>query len=278
MDKRLRTLLSSGRMGAPLLFTGPAGVGKRTAALELAKTLNCEGEIAPCDACRSCRKIAAGIHPDVQMIDFSHQARFFDEAMEDQRSLRIEMVQAMKRTLAQKPFEGRWKVTIIDEAHHLTSDASNTLLKLLEEPPPRTLVILLTDHRDQLLSTIRSRCQTVQFRGTPVEEKPSEPLKQAEHLWDQLAPLTPPKWLTLRRQWDHPGKAQRQVAEDLLQALLAVGRQRLPAEDRRLPEVLRAVLDALTAIRQNSHPRIVWDALSLQLHEILRYDPYLLRQ
>jgi len=149
----------------PLLFHGPEGTGKRTLALEMAKALNCTNKRADsCDACNSCRKITAGNHPDVRVVNLEYQAVEREEAVAKQQTLRIETILEERRRLLQSAVEGSWKVTIIDEAHRLTADAANVLLKILEEPPPRTALFLLTAFRDRLFATLLSRCQPVRFR------------------------------------------------------------------------------------------------------------------
>src|SRR5258706_7753573 len=169
----------------PLLFYGPEGAGKKGLALEVAKVLNCTagseggriGVSAPnrpiaepptqsggCDACLSCRKIAAGNHPDVRVIDLAWQAALRKEPLEKQQALRIETVLAERHRLFQSSLEGPWKGSILDEADRLTADAANDLLKVLEEPPANTAIILVTPLRDRLLATSVSRAEPVRFR------------------------------------------------------------------------------------------------------------------
>src|SRR6266700_2924531 len=175
----------------PLLFYGPEGVGKKELALEVAKALNCVKQSGDgCDSCLSCRKIAAGNHPDVRVIDLAWQAAVRKEVLEKQQALRIETVLAERHRLLQSPVEGPWKVSILDEAHRLTADAANVLLKILEEPPANTAIILVTAFRDRLLQTIVSRCQPVRFRylerAPQLSHEEIEAHRQAEYLWDSL--------------------------------------------------------------------------------------------
>src|SRR5258706_4861690 len=131
----------------PLLFYGPEGVGKKMLALEVAKTLNCA---TACDQCLSCKKITAGNHPDVRVINLAWQAAERKEPLEKQQNLRIETVLTERHRLLQSSVEGSWKVSIIDDVHRLTADAANVLLKILEEPPPTTAIFLVTPFRDRL--------------------------------------------------------------------------------------------------------------------------------
>jgi DNA polymerase III subunit delta' len=149
----LRRALATGRVAHAYLLCGPAGCGKHTTALALASALCCED--APgegCGRCSSCERIASGNHPDVQTLEREGAARIVP----------IETIR--KRVLAQlghPPHEGRARVFLIEEAASLQSAAANALLKTLEEPPARTHFLLCTTAPDQLLPTIRSRCQRV---------------------------------------------------------------------------------------------------------------------
>ena len=152
--------LATGRTPHAYLFSGPQGVGKRAAALSLAQALNChqgEGIDDGCGACQSCRKIARGLHPDVQVIG------------PDGATLKIEQVRALEADAALGPYEAKRKVFILDSAEKMTEQAANALLKTLEEPPGRTVIVLLTTTPSALPSTIVSRCQTVTFSAIPPE-------------------------------------------------------------------------------------------------------------
>lgn len=146
--------LAAGRIAHAYLFTGPGGIGKRAAALALAQALNCQrGEAVDdgCGACQSCRKIARGLHPDVQVIEPGGA------------TLKIEQVRALQADAALGPYEAKRKVFILDRAEKMTEQAANALLKTLEEPPGWTVIVLLTTTPSALPSTIVSRCQMVTF-------------------------------------------------------------------------------------------------------------------
>src|SRR5207248_2547611 len=119
----------------PLFFYGPEGAGKRTVAVELARALNCQKPqgVEACGSCLACGKIAAGKHADVLILDTAYQALVRGEPVEKQQSLKIETVLEERQRLYQTATEGGWKVSIIDEAHRLTADAANVLLKVMEE-------------------------------------------------------------------------------------------------------------------------------------------------
>jgi DNA polymerase-3 subunit delta' len=158
-----------GRLAHAYLFVGPVGVGKRLFAEELAKALLCEsppsGErIEACDRCASCLQVEAGTHPD-----FFTAVRPADKA-----NLPIEMMQDLCRGFSLKSARGRGKVAILDDADDLDDPislhaAANCFLKTLEEPPPRSVFILVGSSIDRQLPTIVSRCQVVRFRPLPPE-------------------------------------------------------------------------------------------------------------
>lgn len=134
-----------------VIFSGPRGLGKATVARELAATLNCLGDVA--GKCVNCRQIEAGNFPDLILVERAEKP-----------SLTIEQVRGLTSELALRPFaHGGVRVVLIDQANLLTPEAQNALLKLLEEPPARTLIILVAEHPEILLLTVRSRCQVVRF-------------------------------------------------------------------------------------------------------------------
>jgi DNA polymerase-3 subunit delta' len=158
-----------GRLAHAYLFVGPVGVGKRLFAGELAKALLCESEskakrLEACDHCPSCIQVEAGTHPD-----FFTAARPAEKA-----NLPIEIMQELCRGFSLKSARGRGKVAILDNADDLDDPitlhaAANCFLKTLEEPPPRSVFILIGSSIDRQLPTIVSRCQVVRFRPLPLE-------------------------------------------------------------------------------------------------------------
>ncbi|MBI2167504.1 MAG: hypothetical protein HYU34_04575 [Candidatus Omnitrophica bacterium] len=144
----LATQLRRQRIGHAYLFTGPEGPDKIELALGFARSLNCEREkvFEACD-CLSCRKIEKGIHPDVR--------RFGQD--EKSRSIKIEEMRALIHEASLKPYEGRWKVYLVEGAERLTPEAANALLKTLEEPAGRSVFLLLVENKSHLLDTLQSR-------------------------------------------------------------------------------------------------------------------------
>jgi len=170
--RRLAAIVLTGRIPGALLFSGQQGVGRRSSALAFAKALNCtenhrlgssrnrpadpspEKMIAaanPCGHCRACRKMSSGSHPDLIQIAPKGSA------------IKIDQIRQLQHALAMTPYEARQRVVIIADAHAMTPEAGNALLKSLEEPPERTTLILVAHQATDLLPTIVSRCQHLRF-------------------------------------------------------------------------------------------------------------------
>lgn len=156
----LRCSLDGGRLSHAYLFIGPRHVGKMTLAQNLAQALNCQGEDRPCGNCHSCHAIASGNHPDVQVIGRSN---------EGSKEIGIDQVRQMQHAAALKPFQGSYRVFIIDGAEHLSGEGANSLLKTLEEPAPNVVIILLTANEGLLLPTIVSRCHRIELPPIPTD-------------------------------------------------------------------------------------------------------------
>lgn len=168
----LTTLLRNGTIPHALLFTGIEGIGKQSAAMVFAMACNClnpdpahrfqgrpdhpaaqhrPATTHPCESCKACRKIQSGNHPDV--ITIKPSGPF----------IRIDQIRDLCYTLALKPFEADFRVVVITDAQVMNPAASNAFLKVLEEPPERTILILIAGHTSDLLPTIVSRCQHIRF-------------------------------------------------------------------------------------------------------------------
>jgi len=162
----LKKYLESGRIPTAFLFLGPEGIGKAFVARTLAKALNCaDGPLDPCDRCPSCLKIGKNGHPDFYILGDSP-----DEKKGDSSAVKIEQIRQLQNRINLKAYEAKSRVVIIDNAHNLTAESSNALLKVLEEPPPDTTFIIISSKPTLLFKTIISRCQLLRFSAlSPAE-------------------------------------------------------------------------------------------------------------
>jgi len=134
------------------IFSGPEGIGKKMVAKIIAQQLNCTGEAGrPCENCSSCSKIQKEQHPDLHIIQNA------------EAQIKIEDIREILRQANFRPYEGRVKVFIIDNAHKLNLEAANSLLKVLEEPPKDVLIILVTHKPQNIIKTVLSRCKAIKF-------------------------------------------------------------------------------------------------------------------
>lgn len=139
------------------LFTGPGGVGRRTLALRLAQAINCPQPLAPgepCLTCRTCSRIERMQHPDLAVV----------QAEQVGGTLKVEQIRELQRSLALSPYEGRYRIALLlrfEEAH---PSAANALLKTLEEPPDRVILLLTAESPESLLPTVASRCEVLRLR------------------------------------------------------------------------------------------------------------------
>jgi DNA polymerase III subunit delta' len=166
-NSQLTSLLRKGTLPQSLLFSGPDGVGKKTLAQLLAALGNCKGKIPGqddlCGKCSSCIKALSGNHPDIYL--YSTISRDGTKGA----SIKIEDMRNLRKEAHYRPFEGSLRFFIIDEAEKMTEEAANCILKVLEEPPPTTRIILITAFPGKLLPTILSRCQSFRFRSLPAD-------------------------------------------------------------------------------------------------------------
>lgn len=160
IKKLLQRAVAERRIGQSLLMTGPRGVGKYQFAIALAQILNCDqpSEGDACGKCIPCKKIAGGEHADVQT--FTNEGTF----------IKVDKMRDMSRDAQYRPYEGRHRICIIDEADRMNLASANSILKTLEEPPESTLIVLVSANPYRLPDTIRSRCQVLNFAGLTARE------------------------------------------------------------------------------------------------------------
>jgi len=157
VSESLKKIVKSGKIPHAFLFSGPKGTGKTSAARILAKIINCESKHPPCDRCEQCTSITKGTNLDVIEMDAaSHRG--------------IDDIRILKDAVKLSPSCAKKKIYIIDEAHMLTTEASNALLKTLEEPPAHVVFILATTNAEKLIGTIRSRTTHIVFRKATTQE------------------------------------------------------------------------------------------------------------
>ncbi|MFA4984453.1 MAG: DNA polymerase III subunit delta' [Candidatus Omnitrophota bacterium] len=148
----LRRAIQEDSVAKAYLFSGPEGIGKRRAALEFAKAVNCrDNDADSCGECGCCLKIDNNRHPDVRLIEG------------ESGTIRIDDIRQMQREINLRPYDAQLKVYIIDNAHNLNAESSNALLKTLEEPPAHSVIVLVSSKPSLLFKTVISRCQIVRF-------------------------------------------------------------------------------------------------------------------
>lgn len=160
----LRGQLARGELRHAYLFTGPAGVGRRTLALALAQALACShpnrDPATPCQTCRDCLQMAHQTHPDLTIV----------QAEEPGGTLKVDQMRALQRSLNLTPYQARYRVALLlrfEEAH---PSAANALLKTLEEPPPQVKLLLTAEDVDALPPTVVSRCEVLRLRPLPPDQ------------------------------------------------------------------------------------------------------------
>ncbi|MBN2430464.1 MAG: DNA polymerase III subunit delta' [Acidobacteria bacterium] len=157
----LHQSILAGTLAQAYIFSGPDGLGKKRLALNLARSLNCRAGspgLYFCGQCSSCRKINTGNHPDVQVI------------LPETKVFKIDQIRQLIQDIQFLPSEGNRRLFILEGAERMNEEAANSLLKTLEEPPTKSILVLLTTNFYALLPTIRSRCQIMKFMPIPTTE------------------------------------------------------------------------------------------------------------
>ncbi|MFA5117547.1 MAG: DNA polymerase III subunit delta' [Candidatus Omnitrophota bacterium] len=195
--ERIKQYLRAGTITGTYLFSGPQGVGKTSVAQTMAAALNClKEDDDACGECSSCKKISKRQHPDVHMVNdldaggvpeepeggVGYKSRKLQEPGEE---IKIEGIRQLQKEINLRPYEGRKKVFIVQEAHTMTLEAAHAFLKTLEEPPANSVIILVSSKPSLLLNTIISRCKV--FKFAPLKRDTLEDiLRKSAHLDEAL--------------------------------------------------------------------------------------------
>ncbi len=165
--QQFRRAVGRGRLATSFLFVGPGGIGKFTFTMRLAQALLCQEhdplELDPCGVCESCIQMDARAHPDLMIVSKPPEKAFVPLELligDEQHRMR----EGLCHQIGLKPFRGGRKIAVIDDADYLNIEGGNCLLKTLEEPPPKSVLILIGTTAARQLPTIRSRCQIVRFQ------------------------------------------------------------------------------------------------------------------
>lgn len=277
----LEKAAQEGKLAHLLIFHGGSTQTRREAGQRLAQVLNCLDieNRGPCLQCSACRKISSGNHPDVWTLE---SARL---------SIGIEQVLGWQERLYRKHYEGKYKVALVEQAEVLTTPAANALLKVVEEPPERTLIILSTQNAEGILPTVRSRAQSV-FFPDPSEAEWFKSLENTDHgeaeAAYRLSGGTPDLagdileygvkvvegWMqefysaVMNRNFTKLFPlfpVEKKQALVLLQVMAIQGQQELGGQHS-VPALL-AVKRAIEEIGQQANPRLVMEVLALELFQ-----------
>ena len=237
----LGSQIGNSRIPQVYLFHGPFGVGKRQMAISLAKALNCERG-GGCGKCSSCAKIERCVHPDVQIVFPIPQSGKADELAEwferarasnfklsftRKTSISIDTVRALSSTTSIRPLEATFRVVVIIDADRMTVEASNAFLKVLEEPSPHSIFILVTERPHHLPKTVWSRCQPIRFRSLSVREITDALVKKGMER-DRVDLASRLAGGSLGRALFYSSPERLKIRARLVQGFLALAEKRLP--------------------------------------------------
>lgn len=244
----LKGHLKEDRISHAYIFSGDEHSGKEELALAFGAALNCleKKYFQECE-CNSCHKIAGKNHPDIHIVGED----------EDARSIKIETIRESIAAAALKPYEGKYKVFIFKDAPRLTIDASNAILKTLEEAPAHTIFILLAEAKANLLETIQSRAFEIRLKPLAFQET-KIPLGFASEIknkaWEEIL---------------EEGGVTRDAVQKNLEILITFFRERLPGASGQAQEAYLEALDLLIeskdALESNTNPKLVASRLAMQL-------------
>ena len=252
--------LRTAQLPHAFIFTGNA---KEKQAIALAAALECQQpkeDYSSCGVCVSCRHMLAGTHPDVFYL------------VPNGNTHKAEAMRELVSNASQSRFCGRYQIFILTQAESMSVEAANTLLKLLEEPVPGTVLILLTDMPDQLLGTILSRCQLYQFseeNGANDVECPPEIFRDAETFLSQLPSLPLYAVLLKGREYDGDRESFRYFLYALLQLFhaAAIGERALSLSFQAVLDSADLIEKALALLERETNQKMLADVVLLKLRQ-----------
>jgi DNA polymerase III delta prime subunit len=278
----LERSLESGRLHSAYLLSGP-GEAPRRAALHFVRGIVCRAASGrPCEACDACRRSQPGEEIEIDGTGKrgplyrhvgDHADLLWTERGPDDTRVRIGQIRALQHALRLRSGEGGRRAAVIADAEWLNQESQNALLRLLEEPPPETSVVLVTASSAGLLATVRSRCQRVVFRAGSGESLADPERAETLARLESLAAASLPDLLD----WAEQFRGQRAVAAAGVEALLASGSAFLCQRIRERAHVPGPGLDALLAahrdlascrkvlVQRNANPQMVAERALLAL-------------
>ena len=166
---QLARAVSTGRVNHAYLFTGPAGIGRRTLATTFAQALVCTADTnaRPCGECSACRRVSTGQFPDVTTLSLESQLATSQRRDSRNTVISIETIRELRSSVSLRPMEASWRVAILEDVDRLSREAYDALLKTLEEPPPFVVLLLIATEFAALPETIRSRCRHISLEPVP---------------------------------------------------------------------------------------------------------------
>jgi DNA polymerase-3 subunit delta' len=236
LDRSIR----ANKVSHAYLLVGPSQIGKATLAKVFAQALLCQGKDVPCGVCRACRLVQMDRHPDVHWVE-----------PEGDR-IKIEAIRDLQRAVSLSPVEGAYRVCIISRFDAATASAANCLLKTLEEPPERVILVLTADRLESLLPTIISRCQVLGLRPVPTEQIQSA--LRAQGVEDALARLLAHLargrvgWAVQAAQDEHVLERRERLLDELRELVQGGSVQRFSWAERlsKEPDRVKYVLDVFS--------------------------------
>lgn len=268
----IKKAVAENKLAHFLIFHGSGTVERHKAALDLACLLNCKGTDRPCGECPSCKKIGTGNHPDVHIL------------RPLKTSVGIEQVIQLQEKIYRKHFEGKYRICLIEEADKLTLPAANALLKISEDPPNDTVIILSTANGEGIISTLQSRAQSVYFSsptrheweygseiyylsgGNPdlacrINDWGRERIKQA--LATYLEAVEAANFLKIYSLFPQ----EREETLILIEALAVTIREKVIKKELS-PQLLKEIGRTAEALRRQASPRLALEVLALKHIEL----------